>query len=87
MDEDECFDIILIDGRDRVRCARNAVARLKEDGIIIWDNSERACYEDGDRFLREQGFKKLEISSLIYGCPGQEDFTAIYYGKNNFLNL
>lgn len=87
LDENMEFDIILIDGRDRVRCAFNAVMRLKEDGIIILDNSERERYKAGCDFLKEQGFKQIEISSIIYGLPGTEDFTAIFYKENNFLGL
>lgn len=85
--EKDYFDIILIDGRDRVECMKNAVKHLTKDGILILDNSEREYYELGDDFLKRNGFKKLEISSIIYGLPGVEDFTAIYYRENNILNL
>ncbi len=87
LNEKKKFDIILIDGRDRVRCAQNAVLRLKERGIIIWDNSERESYKKGYEFLKEQGFKQFEISSLIYGLPGIEDFTSIFYKEDNLLGL
>lgn len=87
LDEKREFDIILIDGRDRVRCAQNAVLRLKEKGIIIWDNSEREAYKSGYEFLKRQGFKQVEISSIIYGLPGIEDFTSIFYKENNLLGL
>ena len=35
------FDIIIIDGRNRVECSLNALNALKDDGVIIWDNTER----------------------------------------------
>ena len=35
------FDIVVIDGRDRVNCAMNCLDALKSDGVIIWDNSDR----------------------------------------------
>lgn len=85
--EDGEFDIILIDGRDRVRCALNAVSKLKEDGIIIWDDSERKIYKPGIEFLKEKGFKQLELSSIGYGSPGAEQFTSIFYRGNNFCGL
>lgn len=87
LEEKKEFDIILIDGRDRGRCARNAVLRLKENGIIIWDDSEREAYRAGREFLRERGFKQLEISSIGYGSPGTEQFTSIFYRRNNFCGL
>src|ERR1051325_11413300 len=34
----EPFDIIVIDGRDRVNCAKASLASLKPDGVIVWDN-------------------------------------------------
>lgn len=83
IDEQEKFDIILIDGRDRVRCAINSLGKLKENGIIIWDNTDR----DGYAYLKEQGFKKLELSSVIYGAPGVEDYTSVFYREDNILEL
>lgn len=85
--EDREFDIILIDGRDRVRCALNAVSKLKEDGIIIWDDSEREIYKPGIEFLKGKGFKQLELSSIGYGSAGTEQFTSIFYRVNNFCGL
>lgn len=87
IDEQEKFDIILIDGRDRVRCAINSLGKLKENGIIIWDNTDRDEYRDGYAYLKEQGFKKLELSSVIYGAPGVEDYTSVFYREDNILEL
>lgn len=44
------FDIIFIDGRDRVRCSYNSVAKLKPDGVIIWDDTDRESYNNGYEF-------------------------------------
>lgn len=45
--ENDFFDIILIDGRDRVKCIRSAIPKLKSDGWLILDNSERPYYRKG----------------------------------------
>lgn len=87
LDETEKFDIICIDGRDRVRCAHNSVGKLKDNGIIIWDNTERKYYCEGYEFLQELGFKQLELSSIIYGLPGREDYTSVFYREDNILGL
>lgn len=87
LNENKLFDIILVDGRDRVRCIKNAVKRLKENGVLILDNSEREKYREGKEFLREQGFKKLEIGSVVYGLPGFKDFTTLYYRDRNLFGL
>lgn len=87
LEENKTFDIVLIDGRDRVRCAQNAVLKLKENGIIIWDDSERENYRPGYAFLKENGFKQLELSSIAYGLPGAEQFTSIFYRTNNLCGI
>ena len=85
--EDKKFDIVLIDGRDRVRCAKNAVERLKEDGIIIWDDSGRDYYGEGIRFLKENGFKCLQLESVGYKSVGVGHLTSIFYKNKNILGL
>ncbi len=40
------FDFILVDGRNRVKCCKNAIPRLKSGGILVLDNSEREYYSE-----------------------------------------
>lgn len=88
LNEQGKFDIVLIDGRDRVRCAYNSLEKLKENGVIIWDNTDREYYQEGYDFLKEHGFKQLELCSLLYGVSGMEDYTSIFYrGGDNVLGL
>jgi predicted O-methyltransferase YrrM len=42
---DNYFDFILIDGRARVECTFNSIAKLKQGGIMVLDNSERKRYQ------------------------------------------
>lgn len=49
----EYFDLILIDGRDRVECIRHSIPRLKKGGILMLDNSERGYYQPGIDLLSE----------------------------------
>lgn len=37
----EYFDLILIDGRVRMNCLKNATPKLKVGGVLIFDNSDR----------------------------------------------
>ena len=55
------FDIVIIDGRDRVNCIINSINYLNKEGVIIFDNSDREVYEEGFKFLNENGFKILEF--------------------------
>lgn len=54
------FDVVVIDGRDRVRCVPQAVRALKPDGVILFDNADRPDYEAGYRALGDAGFRKIE---------------------------
>ena len=36
----ETFDIIIVDGRDRVNCCKQAVKAISEKGVIVLDDSE-----------------------------------------------
>ena len=82
---DKKFDIIVIDGRERIKCTKNAVNAIKEEGIIIFDNSDVPSYKIALDFLKDNGFKELEFrgmgpcSSIIWS-------TSIFYrDKNCFL--
>jgi precorrin-6B methylase 2 len=80
------FDIVVIDGRDRVNCAINSIHALKKDGVFIWDNSDRKEYTTGYRFLYEQGFSKIEFVGFvpIYNIKSE---TGIFYRKANCLGI
>ena len=83
----EKFDIILIDGRDRVNCALNSIEHLNERGIIIWDDTQREAYQDGYEFIKKHGFKQLELRGIIYGVPSFEGSTSIFYREDNIFDL
>jgi hypothetical protein len=80
------FDIVVIDGRDRVNCTINCIDALKPDGVVIWDNSDRPEYEEGYSFLYNNGFKKLEFIGM---CPviNFKTETSIFYRENNVFNV
>jgi len=41
---DNHFDIILVDGKDRVRCIQESIRILKPGGILMLDDAERKKY-------------------------------------------
>ena len=50
------FDVVVIDGRDRVNCASNSIQRLSDRGVVIFDNSQRSYYRAGISRLISSGF-------------------------------
>lgn len=80
------FDIVVIDGRDRVACAKYCPAALKADGVVVWDNSDREEYREGYDHLQAHGFRRLEFVGLgpinTYGWA-----TSVFYRPTNCLGL
>ena len=88
LEEEELFDIILIDGLyDRDLCAEAAVERIKENGIIIVDNTDVEEYMGAVRFLEKQGFNHLKLTGLLYGWIGHNSTTSLFYKKENFMKI
>ena len=65
------FDIIAIDGKERVPCAHVAPSRLRDDGVIIFDNSDRPAFAPGIEHLHSQGFGRIDF----YGFAAQFGLT------------
>lgn len=80
------FDVIVIDGRDRVNCMKNCVTALKPAGIVILDNSDRPEYIEGVDFLISHGFKKIEFIGF---CPivNIKSETSILYRTLNVFGI
>lgn len=80
------FDIIVLDGPERTDCAINSLTALKEDGILIWDNSDRKEYEAGYNLLYENGFRKIEFVGLV-PINNFKSETGIFYRDKNCLQI
>lgn len=80
------FDIVVIDGRDRVNCAKNCLQALKPSGVIIWDNTDRLEYLEGIDFLLSNGFRRIEF---IGYCPivNLKSETSIFYRIDNSFGI
>ena len=80
------FDIIVIDGRDRVNCVKNSLTSLKQNGVIVWDDSDRMAYKEGYNYLLANGFKRLDFWGLgpiiaLGWC------TSVFYRSNNCFGI
>jgi hypothetical protein len=78
---DTLFDVIVVDGIFREECVRKSLGNIKEDGIIILDNSER--HSDICAFLRSQKFNQIDFHGL--GPINCYTWTTTFFFKN--LNL
>lgn len=80
------FDVIVIDGRNRVQCALNSVERLTGRGVLIWDDCDRSRYRDGVQQLLARGFRKIDFFGLAPVSPRARS-TAVFYRAGNCLGI
>ena len=73
LEDKKPFDVIIIDGKHREECVKNALKKISSDGLIIADNSERAVEFEDCRKLVE----KLRASGML-----QVDFKGFGPLKN-----
>ncbi|MDF1550900.1 MAG: hypothetical protein P1P88_23960, partial [Bacteroidales bacterium] len=71
---------------DRNNCVYNSVSSLTDDGVIIFDNSQRSQYLESQLFLKENNFKRIDFKGL---CPSvaHANTTTIFYRTNNCLDI
>jgi hypothetical protein len=80
------FDIVIIDGRERIECAKNCISALKKDGVIIWDNSDRKEYHEGYLFLEKNGFRRIDFKG--HGPISSSEWeTSIFYRNDNCFGI
>ena len=80
------FDIVVIDGRDRNRCAENAPPALNAQGVVIWDNSERPEYGPGFECLTSRHFRRLDFVGMGPIAPFAWT-TSVFYRSENCLSI
>lgn len=80
------FDIIIVDGRDRVNCCKQAIDALSANGVVVLDDSEREFYSEGISFLKSKGFKELSFSGISPGLFYRKS-TSVFYKADNCLDI
>lgn len=80
------YDVIVIDGRHRNKCMVASEKRIKPNGILLLDNSDRPDYQTGMQYLSKCGFRKLPFSGL---CPivNFKSQTSVFYRPHNILGI
>jgi precorrin-6B methylase 2 len=80
------FDIVLVDGRDRVNCVKESISKLSERGILILDNSNRERYNEIFEWMNNKDFKQITFTGIL---PGgfKYDATTVFYKSGNCLDL
>ncbi|TXF90970.1 class I SAM-dependent methyltransferase [Neolewinella aurantiaca] len=86
IDVPELFDLIVIDGRRRNECAANAINKVAEGGVIIFDDTHRDKYREGTKLIEDLGYKRLDFWGFVNGSIDLK-CTSVFYKANNILNI
>jgi tRNA A58 N-methylase Trm61 len=82
----EKFDVIIVDGRDRVNCCKHSVDALSTNGVLVLDDSERETYQEARTFLTAKGFKELPFTGISPGLFYNKA-TSVFYKADNCLGI
>lgn len=82
----EKFDVIIVDGRDRVNCCKHSINALSPNGVLVLDDSEREFYEEARTFLTLNGFKELPFTGISPGLFYNKT-TSVFYKADNCLGI
>ena len=83
---DKRYDVIMVDGRDRVNCVKQSSEQLSERGVVLLDDSERSRYKEALDFMASRGFKQLDFES-IKPKDKRLSRTTLFYREGNCLGL
>lgn len=80
------YDVVVVDGRDRVNCIKQSIEALSDRGVILFDDSQRERYLEGINYAIEKGFRSIRIDGLK-PTRNEIDGTTIFYRRNNCFNI
>jgi len=75
---DGYFDVVVVDGRARPSSFKHSVPKVKDTGLLVWDNTNRSRYHSAMK-LAPKSFEYLR-------CPGPTPFlghfteTSLWFG-------
>lgn len=84
------FDVIVIDGMSRLRCAQESIHNLTDGGVVVWDNSAHYSasnateYEAIRDFFLSEGFNELPFSGMAPVGTKYTQTSVIYRDENVF---
>jgi len=84
--EEKKYNIIVVDGRNRVKCTAFAVEYLTEDGVLILDNSERDWYQPAKDLMTSKGYKSIDFRGML-PIVGHESCSTVFYKDGNCLGI
>ena len=84
--DDERFDMIIVDGRDRTECMKHILPFLSDEGVILLDDSWQTKFDGVFEYFKENGFRELSFTGLKPGGMIVEK-TTVFYREKNVLGI
>lgn len=83
---DQSFDVVIVDGKDRINCVKQALTKLSEEGVIILDDTGRKEYIEIIDYVKQKDFLNLSLEGLKPSSRKVQK-TTIFYRQSNCLNI
>lgn len=80
--QEEKYDLIIVDGRDRVNCLKKSINALSERGVIVLDDSEREDYKECYEFMKKNKYKFIDFWGIAPGIFFKK-CTTLFYKPDN----
>lgn len=80
------FDLVIIDGRKRLECAKAALDYLSPQGVVLLDDSDRSEYAVVFDLYKQRGYKNLKIKGIKPTGFATVQST-IFYKEENVLDI
>ncbi|WP_330205476.1 class I SAM-dependent methyltransferase [Cyanobacterium sp. Dongsha4] len=81
---DQYFDVIIVDGINRNSCLENSLNKLKNDGLLIFDNTDDHRYDSSLKLLSSQGYKRIDFYGLIPSYT-YKNCTSLFFKSTEIL--
>ena len=81
---DKYFDVIIVDGINRNICLQNSIEKIKENGLIIFDNTDDHRYDSSLQLLLSLGYKRIDFWGLIPGYL-YKNCTSIFFKSTEII--
>jgi precorrin-6B methylase 2 len=81
---DQYFDVIIVDGINRNSCLENSLNKLKNNGLLIFDNTDRYDYDLSLKLLLSQGYKRIDFYGLIPSYT-YKNCTSLFFKSTEIL--
>lgn len=80
------YDVVIVDGRERVTCIKSIINVIKDSAIIVLDDSERERYKEATEILSRNEYKKIDFFGLAPNVTYKK-CTTVFYKSNNVFNI